>query len=69
MNTFNPQSARLSRDQAAKYLGMTAGTLAVWACTGRHNLPFVKIGNKVFYQKDTLDAFLAAHVVGGGAAL
>ena len=68
MNKFNPQSARLSRDQAAEYLGMAAGTLAVWACTGRHNLSFVKIGNKVFYQKDVLDAFLAAHVVGGEAA-
>lgn len=68
MNTFNPQSERFSRDKAAEYLGLKPQTLAVWACTGRHNLPFVKFGRKVFYQKDVLDAFLAAHVVGGEAA-
>lgn len=48
----------LKPKEAADYIGFTAGTLAVWRCTGRHNLRFVKIGRTIFYPKSGLDAFL-----------
>ena len=62
-----PQSNLLTRDQAANYLGVTPQTLAVWACTGRYNLLFVKVGRLVKYRKDDLDAFVAKRTVGNPA--
>jgi excisionase family DNA binding protein len=49
----------LSRLQAAEYLGISAKTLAVWACTKRYNLPYVKIGRLVKYNRADLEAFIA----------
>lgn len=57
-------TTRLTRKQAAHYLGLAEGTLAVWATTGRYNLPYYKIGRLVFYCRDDLDAFLEGHRVG-----
>ncbi|WP_261835666.1 helix-turn-helix domain-containing protein [Vibrio ishigakensis] len=48
----------LNRNQAAEYLGVSPGTLAVWASTGRYQLPFVKIGRKVFYRVVDLESFI-----------
>lgn len=48
----------MNREQAARYLGTTAGTLAVWASTKRYPLPFVKIGSLVRYRKQDLDHFI-----------
>lgn len=55
----------LTRQQAAQYLDVTAGTLAVWASTRRYDLPFVKIGRKVRYRPEDLDRWLEARTVGG----
>lgn len=49
----------LTRDQAAQYLGVTPNTLAVWACTHRYDLPFVKIGRLVKYRRSDLESFIA----------
>ncbi|QIA63559.1 helix-turn-helix domain-containing protein [Vibrio astriarenae] len=54
--------SKLNRKLAAEYLGVTEGTLAVWASTGRYSLPFVKVGRKVFYTLADLDAFLESRV-------
>jgi excisionase family DNA binding protein len=56
-------STRFNRKQAAVYLGLSEGTLAVWASTGRYQLPFVKVGRKVFYRQSDLDAFIESNVV------
>ncbi len=58
------QQNRLTRAQAAKYIGVKEGTLAVWATTGRYSLPFYKIGRLVYYNSDDLDAFLAGSRIG-----
>ena len=50
----------LSRQKAADYLNMKPQTLAVWASAGRYNLPFIKIGRKVYYLKEHLDDFLSS---------
>ncbi|SFK87432.1 DNA binding domain-containing protein, excisionase family [Nitrosomonas aestuarii] len=45
-------------DQAANYLGVTKQTLAVWRCTRRYDIPFIKVGRLVKYRKSALDTFL-----------
>jgi excisionase family DNA binding protein len=62
MNT-HLEKTRLNRKQAAEYLGLSEGTLAVWASTGRYQLPFIKVGRKVFYRQSDLDAFIDSNVV------
>ncbi len=57
----------LSRKDAARYLGVSEGTLAVWKCTGRYALPCVKIGRLAKYRRADLDAFIARQTVGGDA--
>ncbi len=48
----------LSRKEAAKYLGISEQTLAIWKCAKRYDLPFVKIGRLIKYRKADLDAFI-----------
>jgi excisionase family DNA binding protein len=48
----------LTRKEAARYLDMSPGTLAVWACTKRYNLTSIKIGRSVRYRRSELDRFL-----------
>lgn len=44
--------------EAAKYIGVTESTLSVWRCTGRYDIPYIKVGRLVRYRKSALDAFL-----------
>lgn len=50
----------IDRKTAAKYLGVSPGTLAVWDCTKRYNLKPLKIGRAVRYRKAYLDEFVNA---------
>lgn len=71
LNLINHNGQRFTRKEAAKYLGVTVGTLSVWACTGRYNLPFFKAGRKAIYFQSDLDSFIERHMVdthGGFAA-
>jgi excisionase family DNA binding protein len=63
MNAIQNTDPLLSRDEAAKYLGMQPKTLAVWASTGRHDLPMLKIGSRVKYRKSVLDAFISSREI------
>ncbi len=58
------RESRLTAEQAAQYLGVKAHSLACWRSSGRHRLPFTKVGNRIFYQVRHLDDFLAANTVG-----
>ncbi|PHM48567.1 helix-turn-helix domain-containing protein [Xenorhabdus miraniensis] len=49
---------KLTRSEAAAYLGVTAQTLANWAHTGKEKIPYHKIGRKVIYFKSDLDGYL-----------
>ncbi len=49
---------RLSRRDAASYLGLAEKTLAMWALNGKGPRQ-VKVGGRVFYFKDDLDAFIS----------
>ena len=49
----------MTREEAAAYLQVAPGTLAVWACTKRYNLPLFKVGRRtVRYRRSDLDRFL-----------
>ncbi len=48
----------LSRQETAKFLGVTEGTLAVWACTKRYDLKYVKVGRLVKYRYSDIERFL-----------
>jgi excisionase family DNA binding protein len=59
MNAVISNSADLLSDkEATEYLGLADGTLAVWRCNGRYQIPFIKIGTKVRYRRAQLDAWL-----------
>ena len=57
----------LSRPEAAAVLGVTTGTLAVWACEHRHALPYIKIGRAVRYRLADLEKWITDRTVGGPA--
>lgn len=56
------RSELLNRREAAAYLGVAEQTLAVWKCTKRYNLPYVKVGKLVKYRKQDLDEFIAKNL-------
>ena len=55
---------RLTRQEAADYLGVSVNTLEVWACTGRYELRFYRVGRKVFYRRSDCDDWLARRAAG-----
>jgi predicted site-specific integrase-resolvase len=48
----------LTPKKAAETLGVAIGTLAVWRCTARYSLPFVKIGRRVMYREQDISDFI-----------
>lgn len=56
MNTISDRL--LSRDEAAQFLGVSKGTLEVWASTKRYDLPFIKIGRLAKYRMQDLLEFI-----------
>lgn len=53
-----PKDPLLSPEKAAEYLDVTVQTLAVWRCTKRYDISFIKVGRLVKYRQSALDAFL-----------
>ena len=53
----------LTRKQAAEFLGVKESTLAHWKCTGRYNLPVIKICRLVKYRVSDLEKFIEKGVV------
>lgn len=48
----------LTRNEAAAYLDISPGTLAIWDCTGRYDLRPLKAGNRIRYSRIYLKRFL-----------
>lgn len=65
INETSPPPELLTPTEAADLLRTTADTLAVWRCTGRNAIPFVKVGRSVRYRRadllDWLDSRCAIH--------
>jgi Helix-turn-helix domain len=55
----------LAPSEVAKILGTTEGTLAVWRCTRRYPLPFVRVGRKIRYDLASVEQFIRSRTVGG----
>jgi excisionase family DNA binding protein len=49
----------LTRKEAAQLLGVSSGTLAVWLCCKRYDLPYIKVGRLVKYDYDDVLNFIA----------
>lgn len=53
----------LSPPQVSDMLGITIETLAIWRCTKRYPLPYVKSGRLVRYRKEDVEAFILNRLV------
>ncbi len=53
----------LTREEAAEYLNVRPQTLALWATTGRYDLPMVRVGRRVRYRLSDLDRWIAKRTV------
>jgi hypothetical protein len=49
----------LTPAQAAEILGVTVGTLSIWRCLHRYDLPYKKIGRLVKYEVQAVATFIA----------
>ncbi len=50
---------RMTRKEAADYIGVSEKTMANWASSGRVQIPYHKVGlSKVIYFKSDLDAHI-----------
>ncbi|WP_417850172.1 helix-turn-helix transcriptional regulator [Thalassoglobus sp.] len=59
---------KLSRADAASYIGVTKPTLATWASLGK-GPKFVKVGSKVFYLQRHLDEYLESRATNCSSSL
>ena len=48
----------IDEKQAAEVLDVVPGTLAVWRCTKRYKIPYIKIGRNVRYSRRALQEWL-----------
>jgi hypothetical protein len=55
----------LTPRQTAKLLHVTYGTLAAWRCNRRYPLAYVRIGRKIYYRPQDIEAYIAASVLPG----
>jgi predicted site-specific integrase-resolvase len=56
------ESTLLSPQQVSTLLGIKAGTLEVWRCTGRYDLPYVKAGRLIRYRAGDVLRFISGRV-------
>lgn len=63
MHTQEPLEELLSREQATKILGLKPGTLAVWKCTKRYDLPVVMVGRLPKYRPSDLLSFIERNTI------
>lgn len=68
LSNFNFQYERMDVHTAAAYLGISPQFLRSNVVTKRHAIPRIKVGNRVFYLKSDLDAYLMSQRVEGSAA-
>ena len=53
----------ITPEATAEKIGVRANTLNVWRCTGRYELPYVKVGRKVMYDEADVSRFIEARKV------
>lgn len=60
--TLSPFLRRLNTHEAASRLGLRPGTLEIWRSLGK-GPRYLKIGRRVFYEQEDIEAFAKAHMV------
>jgi len=50
----------------ADRIGVSPGTLAVWRCTARYPLAYVRIGSRIFYTDEAIEKFIRSRTVTPG---
>ncbi|MGA2233489.1 MAG: helix-turn-helix domain-containing protein [Tepidisphaeraceae bacterium] len=60
MNTNSNTDALLTPEQVAARLNVRVLTLSTWRATGRHSLPFVKIGHRVRYRASDVETWISS---------
>ena len=63
MSTTLSRGDLLNPYEASQVLGVKEQTLAVWRTTGRHNLPFIRVGRSIKYRRSDLDAWLESRTM------
>lgn len=53
----------LKPEITAAILGVDVKTLAVWRCTKRYPLPWVRVGRNVMYKTEDVQAFIESRTV------
>ena len=48
----------LTREEAARILGLQPCTLAKWACRRKHGLPVIRVGSRVRYRLQDVYEFI-----------
>ena len=51
---------------AGKILGVATSTLAIWRCTKRYNLPYIKVGRLVRYREEDIAKFIESRIQNSG---
>lgn len=67
MTTFDFAEERLTRPEAADYLGTSVEFLETDVVTKRNSIPYIKIGRKVFYMKSDLNQWIVSRRVNEAA--
>ena len=63
-----PEDERLDTPQAAGYIGIKSHTLEIWRSTGRHRIPYIRVGRLIRYRQSALDSWLASRTVNAAEA-
>lgn len=58
----------ITPEQLGTELGISIQTLATWRSTGRHSLPYVKVGSRVRYSRSDVEAWLIKRQSSGNEA-
>jgi hypothetical protein len=55
----------LTPKETGALMRKSEGTLAIWRSSRRYPLLFVKLGNRVFYRRRDVEAFIESCIQGG----
>lgn len=61
-NMIKTDKIFLTSKEVAKFLNISTGTLAVWRCEKRYNIPFIKVGRSVKYPVKGINEWLNSQV-------
>ncbi len=61
MNNFKDEF--LNTAETAAYIRIKEGTLDVWRCTKRYDLPYIKMGRRVYYRLSDIQKFIESRIV------